>query len=610
MKKNTNYIILAFTTLFISSTEPSVADEPVTAYGADYIQSVIPYEFDGDIRELPTLRRWQPGDAIKEIPKRRKIPKGPLLPETSTKKLDPLLAIQQNVSRKADRAFTTPALNFNGQGFSGVNPPDTTGDVGKDYYIQMINTGAGSGVVIYNKSNGTVAAGPITLDSLGSGNCAVGLGDPIVLYDQLVDRWMISEFSGFANALCVYISKTADPIAGGWYNYEFVTPDFPDYPKYSVWTDAYYVTTNEGGGSPIYALERSQMLAGSPATLQRMSAPDMAGFGFQALTPADIDGLTSPPNNSPAYFMRHRDDEIHNVGSNDATKDFLDIWEFDVDFTTPANTTLTGPTNIAIAEFDSTLCGQYSFNCFPQPGTGTTLDPLREVIMWRLQYRNSSSHETLVGNFVTDVNGSNLGGIRWFELRKSTGSWALYQQGTYSPDSVNRWMGAISMDGSGNIALGYNVSDSTTIYPGLRYTGRLPADTLGTMPQTESTLIAGAAANASNRYGDYSAMSIDPLDSCTFWLTGEYNFTTSWSTRIGAYKFDSCVLTEPSCSGVTVALQSRDFVVDTTCLGGTSINASSAVTVQSGATLDFVSPKIYLGPGFSVANGSAFRAGN
>jgi hypothetical protein len=161
--------------------------------------------------------------------------------------------------------------------------------------------------------------------------------------------------------------------------------------------------------------------------------------------------------------------------------------------------------------------------------------------MWRLQYRNFGSHETLVGNLVTDVDGTDHGGIRWFELRKTGANpWALYQEGTYAPDSVNRWMGAIAMDGSGNIALGYNVSDATSTYPGLRYVGRLAGDPLGTMPQGEHTLIAGTAANGSNRYGDYSAMSVDPVDDCTFWFTGEWNASSTWSTRIGAFRFDNC----------------------------------------------------------------------
>ncbi|MCA9933066.1 MAG: choice-of-anchor J domain-containing protein, partial [Anaerolineales bacterium] len=169
-----------------------------------------------------------------------------------------------------------------------------------------------------------------------------------------------------------------------------------------------------------------------------------------------------------------------------------------------------------------------------------SLDPLREVVMNRLAYRNFGDHEVLVGNFVTDI-GNNMGGVRWFELRKvGAGAWTLYQEGTYAPTTTdNRWMGAIAMDGSGNIALGYNVS-SQTIYPSLRYAGRLESDPLGTLPQGEYTLVNGTAVNGSNRYGDYAAMSVDPEDDCTFWFTGQWNGASSWSTRIGAFKFDAC----------------------------------------------------------------------
>ena len=392
--------------------------------------------------------------------------------------------------------------------------------------------------MIYDKS-GNVLAGPTALDSFGSGACASGFGDGIVLYDQMADRWMLSEFAGSGNHLCIYISDGPDPVNDGWYAYDFITPNFPDYPKYGVWPDAYYVSSNENSPA-VYALDRAKMLNGQGATAQRFTAPSLSGFGFQALIPSDLDGATAPPAGAPNYFMRHRDDEAHNGGSNNPTEDYLEIWPFHVDFDTPANSTFTGPINIPIAEIDSELCGFFAFACFPQQGSGTTLDPLREVIMFRLQYRNFGAYETLVGNLVTDVDGTDHGGIRWFELRKSGGgAWTLYQEGTYAPDANDRWMGAISMDGAGNIAVGYNVT-SSSMFPSLRYTGRLASDPLGTMPQGEGTLINGSAANASNRYGDYSAMSVDPVDDCTFWFTGEYNASSSWSTRIGSFKFDAC----------------------------------------------------------------------
>ncbi len=450
--------------------------------------------------------------------------------------MDPLLAAQQVAPQNASRAFSAPLVNIAGQGYSGVNPPDTVGEVGPNHYVQMINGSGGALVRIYNKSGGTVGT-QFALDSLGTGACATGFGDPIALYDTLAGRWLLSEFGQTGNHLCVYVSLTNDP-TGSYYAYDFTTPNFPDYPKYAVWPDAYYATTNETGAPAVYALDRAKMLNGQAATFQRFTGSGLAGFGFESFTPADLDGSTAPPAGSPGIIMRHVDTEAHGVAGY-STQDILELWQVSVNWTTPASSTFSKAADILTAEFSSDLCGLTSFSCIPQPGTTTKLDPLREVIMNRLGYRNFGAHQTLVGNLTTDVNGADLAGVRWFELRKSGSAWGLYQEGTYSIDSTHRWMGAIAMDGAGNIALGYNVS-SSSVYPGLRYTGRLAGDALGVMTQGETSLVAGASRNSSNRYGDYASMNIDPVDDCTFWFTGEYNTTTSWSTRIGSFKFDQC----------------------------------------------------------------------
>ncbi|HXG30868.1 MAG TPA: calcium-binding protein, partial [Thermodesulfobacteriota bacterium] len=391
-----------------------------------------------------------------------------------------------------------------------------------------------------------------TLDSLwtAGGPCRSGFGDPIVLYDRLANRWLMSEFTTSGNHLCVYVSRTPDPVSGGWFLYDFTTPDFPDYPKYAVWPDAYYVSTNESRPT-VYALDRKRMLNGQPATFQRFTAPVLRAFSFQSLTPADLDGAVPPPEGSPGYFMRHRDDEVHNPVNIDPDHDLLEIWEFRVDFDNPADSTFTGPINIEVEEFDSDLCGLTSFSCFPQPDTSTALDPLREVIMWRLQYRNFGTHETLVGNLVTDVDGTDHGGIRWFELRRIDGGpWTLFQEGTYAPDAANRWMGSISMDRDGNIAMGYSVS-STEVFPSIRYVGRLESDPLGTMPQGEFTLVEGTGSQTSStRWGDYSSINVDPTDDCTFWYTSEYTAGSVWSTRIGSFRFPTCTTPDNLCGGL------------------------------------------------------------
>ncbi len=508
---------------------------------------VTPYRFDINVRDLPAPQRWRPGDPIREIPRRAYFHPARQRNDriAANQGLDPLLRFQQSTP-EALRVFVAPDRNFDGQGFSGVNPPDTVGDVGPNHYVQMINDSGGATVRIYDKATPTPnILADFELDTLGGGPCAFGLGDPIVLYDRFADRWLLSEFSSSGNRLCVYISQTADP-TGTYFNYDLTAPNFPDYPKYGIWpTDAnggsgsYIVTTNEAGLG-VYAIDRAALLAAAAVTFQRFSIPDLPGFAFNAVTPADLDGPNPPPAGTPAVIMRHRDTEAH--AGPVAPGDVLEMWHYDVDWAVPANTTLTQLADVDVAEFESDLCGLSAFACFPQPGTGTTLDPLREVIMNRLQYLNLNEYEALLGNFVTDVDGTDHGGLRWFELRRVGGAaapWTLHQEGTFSPDADNRWMAASAMDQSGNIAIGYNVSSATT-FPGLRYTGRLANDPLSTMTQGENTIVAGSASNSSNRYGDYSGMNLDPADDCTFWFTGEYNASGNWSTRVASFRFDAC----------------------------------------------------------------------
>ena len=526
---------------------PAGAAEATVQRNPQVSAPVAAWVFDGDIRRLPKAPEWQPGDPIKEIPRRStRIP--PLVPPP-TPMVDPLRALR--APAEAPTVIGPPLLNFNGGGFTGVTPPDTVGDVGQNHYIQLINHSSGTQMRIYDKT-GTLVAGPTLLDTLGApAPCNNGFGDPIVVWDQLANRWLVSEFSSSGNRMCVYISQTADPVSGGWFGYAMQGLSFPDYPKYGVWPDAYYVGTNESTAAA-YAFDRSAMLTGAPATLQRFNVlPPLTGFGFEGIQPADADGALPPPAGSPGMFWRHRDSEAH---GSPGEADTVQYYEFHVDFLVPANSTFTGPIDIPVSEFDSSLCGLTSFNCFPQPGTAVTLDPLREPIMHRAQYRNRGTHEVVVGSFVTDVTGTNVGGVRWFEARKTgAGPYTLFQEGTVSPDNTNRWMSSIAMDGSGNIAVGYNVV-STTVFPGQRYTGRTAADPPGTMAP-EQVIIAGTASNTSNRYGDYSSMSVDPTNECTFWWTGEYNSAGTWSTRIATFTFPN-----PECVPQPVHLQG--FVVE------------------------------------------------
>jgi PKD repeat protein len=516
-----------------AAAQPAPA-APVVIRGSLQGDAVIPGVMDSDLRVLPKAPEWRPGDPVLEKPMRVIRPQATEPGAAVEGRPDPLLASQGI----GTLAVPAPTLNFPGISFTGVVPPDTVGAPGPNHYIQMVNGPGSSQFVIFDKMGNTIV-GPLELSTLwaAAGACNSGSGDPIVVYDRQANRWLMSEFAASGNHLCVYVSQTSDPVSGGWFNYDFAVPQFPDYPKYAVWPDAYYVSTNESSPAA-YALDRAKMLNGQPATFQRFTAPSLT-FGFNALNPASVDSPTPPPA-GPGIFMRHRDDEIHNAGKNNPNQDFLEAWLFQVDWTTPANSTFTGPVNIPVAEFDSHLCGVGSFTCITQPGTAQRLDPVSEVVMWHLGYWNFGSHETLVGNFVVDASGTDRGGVRWFELRRTGGGpWTVFQEGTHSPDTNSRWMGSVAIDKSGNIALNYSVS-SSAVFPSMRFSGRLAGDPLGQL-QAEQVVIAGTGSQTNNRWGDYSATNVDPVDDCTFWMTNEYMPANGqWRTRIATFAFPAC----------------------------------------------------------------------
>jgi hypothetical protein len=274
------------------------------------------------------------------------------------------------------------------------------------------------------------------------------------------------------------------------------------------------------------------MLAGLPATQQCFQLSS----SFGGLLPSDLDGTIPPPAGSPNYFL--------NFGSNS-----LNLWKFHVDWANSPNTTLTGPTNIPVAAF-TPACNRGA--CIAQPGTTQKLDSLADRLMYRLAYRNFlDGHEALVVNHSVCIGSGGQclrgsqrpSGVRWYELRNLAGTPAVYQQATYAPDSTSRWMGSIAMDKQGNMALGYSAS-SSSVAPSIRYTGRLSTDVLNTM-QTENIIKPGVGSQLQNlsRWGDYSSMTVDPVDDCTFWYTTEYlkaSGTWNWSTWITSFKFPGC----------------------------------------------------------------------
>src|SRR5207302_577725 len=335
--------------------------------------------------------------------------------------------------------------------------------------------------------------------------------------------------------ICIAVSTTGDP-TGTYYRYSFQYTNFPDYPKLGVWPDGYYLAVNQFNasgtvflGPMVAALDRTRMLNGMSATQQTMTL--LAAYG--SLLPATLDGRTAPPTGSPGYFM-------------DLASNALHLWKFHVDWSNVLNTTFTGPTTLAVAAFSQACSGT---TCIPQSGTTQQLDSLADRLMYRLAYRNFGDHESLVTTHSVTA-GSSVG-VRWYELRmQSDGSPSLFQSGTYAPDSNYRWMGSAAMDSAGDVGLGFSVSSSST-HPGIAYTGRLANDATGTMPQGESTVVSGGGSQTGglSRWGDYSSMSVDPADGCTFWYTNEYlpsNGSFNWVTRIASFKFPSCGTAPPA----------------------------------------------------------------
>jgi hypothetical protein len=424
----------------------------------------------------------------------------------------------------------TIGLNFEGLGQSEYGfvmeaaPPDTNGAVGDTQYVQWVNLE----YAVFDKSTGGIVAGPFEGNSIWAdfgGDCADNNdGDPIVQYDKIANRWILTQFAVSSTPYleCVAVSTTSD--ATGSYNrYAFSFGNhFPDYPKLGVWPDAYYFSANTFDntkfvGANACAMERGKMLTGEAASIicfQQTTAID-------SLMPSDLDGTIPPVVGEPAFFAYFG-------------KNSLRLWKFHVDFDTPANSTFTGPATLTAANF-APLCGGRV--CIAQPGTTQMLDSVADRLMYRLAFRKfSDGHEVLLAHHAIST------GARWYEIRNPNGTPTIFQQGTFHPDANTRWMGSIAMDQSGDIALGYSVS-SSSVFPSIYFTGRVRGDSPGLMG-TEQAIVNGTGSQTGvDRWGDYSSMTVDPTDDCTFWYTQEYisgSGSPNWNTRIANFKFNNC----------------------------------------------------------------------
>jgi hypothetical protein len=554
----------------------------------------------------------------------------------------------------APQAMPTPALTFDGAGMAdniaagdpgGFTPPDTNGAVGPNHYVSSINVV----IKVYNK-NGTVAAAPKKTSDLfatlpANDPCRTrNDGDPVVAYDSLADRWVITQFAlpagvdgiGNNNFECFAVSTTPDP-TGSYYVWSYVYPGnaLNDYPKLGVWTDAYHVSFNQFNnagtaylGMGFMSQDRAKALVGDPTTTvvykNVFSVDPNAGGSL----PAHIDGLTPPPAGLSEVFSEFRADEFGDP------MDAIRYYKWAPNFATPGSSVFTVLSDVAMAAFDARSPASSPISV----QGGSSLDGLNDRMMHRLAYRNlgttASPVNSYVGNFTVNVSGVNptgastyQAGIRWFEMRRTADTFSVADQGTQSTGPGNgstgldNWMGSIAQDNQGNIALGYSQA-STTQKANIMWAGRTGAPS-GTMNEGEALMwAAGGVQSSSNRWGDYSSMTVDPTDDCTFWFTEEYyaaNGSSQFSSRVGNFKFPACTAAPKGTISGTI----------TSCNGGAPVLGANVLatggfqrlTIANGTYSMLVTPGNYtvsadkLSQGFlggstnvTVANGQTATA--
>jgi len=450
-------------------------------------------------------------------------------------------------------SVTGPVATTNGLNFDGIFPnpenggsyPDVNGAVGATQYLQWQNENNNQ-FSVYSKTTGALVFGPIQATrlwkNLGAPCGTLLSGQNTVDYDKAAGRWVMLRHVYPASApfyVCFAVSQTSDA-TGKWFVYAYnMGNEPPDYPKLGIWPDAYYVAFNLLAQNPprvfvgpeACAFDRNGMVAGGVPANPICFAPAST---LSSLQPSDLDGNTPPPTGSPNYFM--------NLDVNS-----LDIWQFHVDFTTPANSTFTGPVNIPVPPFNN-ACFRRGDICIPELGANQPLRAWGDRLMSRLSYRNFGTYESILATHTIAAPTSGaVAAIRWYEIRTPLTP-TIFQKGTYQPDNTNRWIQSMAQDKLGDIAVGYSES-SAAIYPSIAYTGRVPTDALGALETPESIISPPCASGQicdqvfNNQWGGYTSLSVDPVDDCTFWYTNQYYIQQGakiWNTRIASFKFSSC----------------------------------------------------------------------
>jgi len=425
--------------------------------------------------------------------------------------------------------------------FDGIpgngDPSDLSLAVGPNHIVQVVNWQ----MAVYTKKGAMYSTTGMSLGTKASKSIFAGLGgrcesgsdidhgDTIVRWDQLAGRWVfVQPVFAAPYAMCYAVSTSADPL-GSYNKYEFARAEFPDYPRMGVWPDGYYVGTSAGDDvvqKRICVADRAKMLMGMPATEQCI-----AKSGVNFFNPSDVDGAMAPPAGAPNIVMALGGTQLNRVFEDDGVY----AYKYQVNWTTPSASTLTGPTKVTVARYHYLCDGQLT-NCVPQMGSSTRLDAQGDKLMQRLAYRNFGDHQSLV--ITHSINGpTSGGGLRWYEFRlDGSGNPVLYQQSTFAPDTSYRWMGSAAMDGRGNIGIGFSFGGST-MYPGQRFAARAAGDPLGTLGFAESVLINSTAAKGGgNRWEDFATTVVDPSDDATFWYMGDYYKSSSRSIHIGSFR--------------------------------------------------------------------------
>jgi hypothetical protein len=597
VKKKVLLALGALTVIVIASTgglAARAADPGVIEINPDVVHPAGIGHFSGDVRKIPR------GNKVVGDDDARPAPKEPDDAPPGRTASDPALQGSGATSSAPTGGGSFQGLDHAGWGAGW--PPDPNGDVGPSYYIQAVNTSVG----IFDKTTGAQTAAFTfndLIDGTGTPCDTANQGDPVALYDPIGDRYIVSDFawtnfSGGPFYQCFAVSKTSDPVNGGWYFYAWQTESgglLPDYPKLGVWPDGIYMSANvfattgseQFKNVQVWSFNRQQMEAGnaSPQALTANLPGTSGGVSVFSLLPSNARSVTGlPPAGAPNYFA--------SIWGTYAIR----VWKFHVDWTTPSSSTFTGPTNVPIAAFNV------------GPGDvpelqGNNIDTLSYRLMMQNQYTNLNGRESL---WLTHTVGSggldNVAQVRWYELPVTGGSIASSprQQSTWSPDSKNRFMPSLAVDKSGDMAIGYSVSDAS-MYPAIRYSGRLAGDALSQLTQGETTLVQGQGfqcctfsdGSTNNRWGDYSAMTIDP-DGCTFWYTNEYydahptsKDQDNWLTRIGSFQLPGCgSVTPPAAPSISGFSPTSGTVGTSVTINGSGFTGTTSVTFN-GASAPF-----------------------